>query len=201
MRILTAIFVVVIVFTTYKSLQRDTEPLVHAELKEVLKSGSPEAARFKTSLSRVLPQMRENPLSRHEPGDHIVVLEPGENKMDVIDVLDRIEGLQNAPEEEGLSFARWAILSANYPPSDKEAMLDQAIEYLPPSEVSLLTRDILYVGEIPELYSRALSVHTRGMDRSAVEDFLAQLWNARQGQSLRDAVMEFAASRNLTLPQ
>lgn len=160
-------------------------------LKDLLAPGNTEARALSESFERVLPKMDggKNP--------HLVRVKDRPHRLDVIDVLDRLDNLRGNAELEGLLYARSVLLSREYGPEEKEEVLEHAAEVLSPQEVGLLTRDLLFIGNETALYPIALEMHTKAMTKAEIASFLRELLGQRQDEYLKDAVESFARSHEI----
>lgn len=164
-------------------------------LKDLLAPGNKEARALSESFERVLPRMED------EANPHLVRVKSKGQRLDVIDVLDRLDNLRGNEELEGLLYARSILLSREYDAIEKEEVLDHAAETLSPNEMGLLSRDLLFLGNETSLYPLALEIHTKSMSRSETEAFLQELLRARNDELLREAVLDFARSREVQVYQ
>lgn len=146
-------------------------------------------------------QMNNPGLERHTPGPNVVVVEPGSNHLETFEVIERLENLKHAPDEEGLSFARWALLSGKYSQDDKEKIFNSAVQFLPTRHSSMLARDMLVMGGIPDLYPKAIAVHTQGMSQQQLGNFLREVSKDAKDEKLKDVLEEFASSHSLKISQ
>lgn len=202
MRIFWPLFFLLIGYFSYDAFfKQETKPLADEELQEVLKSGSAEATKFKASLARVLPKMKQNPLGGLTPGPHVVIIKNTATKMDMIDALDRMEVLKDNVEEEGLSFANWFLSSPDYSPDEKEEFFKEAIKLLPTDATAILTLGVLYQGAHPELYKMALSTHTTGFSEEQAQRVLVDVLANMKDEELRDILYDYAYARGINLPR
>lgn len=160
-------------------------------LKDLLAPGNQEARELSESFERVLPQMDKTNNAR------LARVNDSGHRLDVVDVLDRLDGLQGNAETEGLLYTRSILLSREYNATEKEEVLEHASEILSPNEIKLLSRDLLLMGNETSLYPIALEMVTKSMSKNEIEAFLRELLRERQDELLRDAVMNFALSHEI----
>lgn len=160
-------------------------------LKDLLAPNNREARELTESFERVLPRMEggKNP--------HLVRVKDRRQRLDVIDVLDRLDNLQGNTELEGLLYARSILLSREYGAEEKEEVLEHTTEVLTAHELKLLSRDLLFIGNETSLYPIALEIHTRGMSKVQMAEFVRELLRERKDELLRDAVLDFARSHEV----
>lgn len=160
-------------------------------LKDLLAPNNREARELTESFERVLPKMEggKNP--------HLVRVKDRRQRLDVIDVLDRLDNLQGNTELEGLLYARSILLSREYGAEEKEEVLEHTTEVLTAHELKLLSRDLLFIGNETSLYPIALEIHTRGMSKVQMAEFVRELLRERKDELLRDAVLDFARSHEV----
>lgn len=138
-------------------------------------------------------------LGKHVEGDHVVVIKSEVQHVEVEDAIERIELLKDRKDHEGLDFARWTLFSENakYSAEEKERILEKAAEILSAEQVNMLGRDVLYVGQVPELYEPALQILTKNMNRKQTENLIKEVLQKRAEPKVRSAVIEFAATKNI----
>ncbi len=160
-------------------------------LKDLLAPSSTESQKLTESFERVLPKMEGS------KNLHLVRVKDRHHRLDVIDVLDKLDSLRGNTELEGLLYARSILLSREYTAEEKEEVLEHVTEVLSPHEISLLSRDLLFIGNETALYPIALEMHTKGLSRPQVEAFVRELLRERNDELLRDAVLDFARSHEV----
>lgn len=166
------------------------------------KSATSFGAGVRKSVEGILPgdtEGSDQTLARHEEGDHVVVLNSEAQHMDVEDALEKIEVLKNSVDTPALDFARWTLFSENakYSPGEKERILEKASEVLPPADVVSLNRDVLLVGNEPQLYENALNNLTRGKSQGEMEKLVKEILKVRKDPAVKAAISEFAASKSI----
>jgi hypothetical protein len=162
-------------------------------LKDLLAPGNSEAQALSESFERVLPSMK------NKGNPNLVRVKSRRQRLDVIDVLDRLDALRDNKEQEGLLYARSVLLSREYDASEKEEVFEQAAETLSPQEMGLLSRDLLFLGNETALYPIALEVHTKSMRKADIEKFLKEILRERKEELLREAVLDFARSHEVQI--
>lgn len=154
-------------------------------LKDLLAPNNREARELTESFERVLPRMRRDKKINQ--------------RLEVIDVLDRLDSLQGNTDLEGLLYARSILLSREYSQAEKEEVLEHAAEVLSPQEIGQLSRDLLILGNETSLYPIALEMHTRGMSKEQMAKFVRELLRERKDELLKDAVLDFTRSHEIPL--
>ncbi len=156
---------------------------------------------LKKTITGILPGKKsdEPNLDRHEESPHVVVINSSPTQIEVEDAMERIENLKDNKDHDGLDFARWTLLSENakYTPDEKERLYDKAVEVLPMAEVAMLSRDILFVGNTPELNEKALIFLTKDMGKDDFKALITEILTRRKEPEVRAGVIEFAASKNV----
>ncbi len=156
---------------------------------------------FRKSISNILPGKsgKAADLGHQEEGDHIVVIKSQSTHMEVDDAIERLENLKDSKDQEALVFARWSLFNegAKYSQEEKERLFERATELLPAEQVTLLSRDILLLGNMPEMNEKALSVLTKGMGKEKFKSLVIEILEKRKEPEVRASVIEFAASKNI----
>ncbi|MES2527182.1 MAG: hypothetical protein V4598_08835 [Bdellovibrionota bacterium] len=192
-KIIFGVSVVLVAVIAYNMMGEKTGPETEATDSD---SG------IQKTLQGLLPgnKKEESPqLGRHENTQNIVVLNSEPQHVEVEDAIERVELLKDGKDHEGLDFARWTLFSENakYTAEEKERILERASEILNADQVSMLNRDVLYVGKVPELYETALTTLSKNMNREQTENLIKEILQKRAEPKVRSAVIEFAATKNI----
>ena len=157
------------------------------------------ASKIKNSVQNIMPGGEKNNLGRHEDSPHVVVIKNNPVKIDVDDAADRIESLKDSKENEGLDFARWTLFSENaqYTVAEKQQLLERIKEVMPPEHVTMILKDIILVGNVPELYDDAITTLGQGMSKEELEGFVREVLARKPNPEAKAAVVEYAATRNI----
>ena len=173
------------------------------ETTEVGEDGEPVetsfASKIKNSVQNIIPGGEDKNLGRLEESPHVVVIKNNPVKMDVEDAADRIEALKDSKEEEGVDFARWTLFSENsqYTVAEKQQLLERIKEVMRPDDVKMILKDIILVGQVPELYDDAMTSLGQGMSKEQLEGFVREVLASEPNPEAKAAVIEYAATRNI----
>ena len=192
-KIIIAVSVVVVLVLAYNMMGDEGSSVTEtAESKGGIRS----------TLRNLLPGDKKEEvaqLGKHQESENVVVIKSEAQHVEVEDAIERIEILKDRKDHEALEFARWTLFSENakYTAEEKERILEKAAEILNAEEVSMMSRDVLYVGNVPELYEPALNILTKNKSREETESLIKELLTVKAAPKMRATLIEFAATNNI----
>lgn len=195
--VITAVVLVAVVYFFFSG--PESEIVDEGEITEEKGIGSSLRKSFREILPEKDASSGEENLGKLKSGDHVVVINSKPDHLEVEDAIDRIEAQKDLPDNEALDYTRWTLFSENakYSVEEKERILERAVKLLSPEQVKMLTMDVVMVGKVPRLVNEAMEIQTRDMSRKQVEDLIREILEARAEPEIRNAVIEFAASKNI----
>lgn len=204
MRYVVLVSILLLSYFAYKELvDQDVTPLTEDDLETVLKDDTPQGRKLRSSFQQILPQVQGNETAAasapiHDPYRVDIVSEP-DNTMTVNDAVGRVQNMLVNGEEEALTFARWTLFMSDFAPEQKEEFYSSLTGVLPKDQAMAVSRDLLTRRTEPNLYRRALHNYTQGMEPSAQEELLRDLFSQTHEDSQKDVLNEFANSQGLSI--
>lgn len=155
---------------------------------------------LRNSFKNILPGGEKTPESKGRlEGDHVVVINSKPVHIEADEVVERIESQKDLKDNEAIDFARWTLFSehAKYTTEEKEIIFDRSLELLNSSQASLLSRDVLLNGNLPDLMEKALSFQSQNLSKADLENLIREILHKRTEPEIRSAVIDFAATKNI----